>query len=108
VLNGRDDPFSESVEYGRDETKQDCLAPFAYTVPVDFVIEQVEREVLLHWKKRRDSLILIRLKAEAILYAFGGVDLDLIAEMVGRTRKTVQGWLSQWRASRLESVVTGH
>jgi hypothetical protein len=54
-------------------------------------MEQTEREVLPRWKKRRDSLILIRLKAEAILHAPGGVDLDFIAEMVGRTRKTVQG-----------------
>ena len=75
---------------------------------MDVVIEQVERDVLLRWKKRSDSLVLIRLKAEAILYASGGVDLDFIAEMVGRTRKTVLGWLSEWRTSRLKSVVTGH
>jgi transposase len=40
--------------------------------------------------------------------ASGAVDLDFIAEMVGKTRKTVQGWLSQWRIWRLGSVVTGH
>lgn len=28
-----------------------------------------ERDVLLEWKKRNDTLILVRLKAEAILYA---------------------------------------
>ena len=72
------------------------------------VIDPAEREVLLRWKKRSDTMVLIRLKAEAILYSSGGVDLDFIAEMVGRTRKTVQGWLSQWRIWRLGSVVTGH
>jgi transposase len=71
-------------------------------------MESAEREVLLRWKKRSDTLVLIRLKAEAILYASGGVDLDFIAEMVGRTRKTVLEWLSQWRVWRLGSVVTGH
>lgn len=75
---------------------------------MDVAIDLSEREVLLRWKKRSDTLVLIRLKAEAILYASGGVDLDFIAEMVGRTKKTVQGWLSQWRIWRLGSVVTGH
>jgi len=75
---------------------------------MDVAIEQAERDVLLRWKKRSDSLVLIRLKAEAILYASGGVALDFIAEMIGRTPKTIQGWLSEWRTSRLKSVVTGH
>lgn len=73
---------------------------------VDITVE--ERQALLGWKKRSDSLILIRLKAEAILYASHGVDLDFIAEMVGRTVRTVKEWLSAWRASRLHSVITGH
>jgi transposase len=67
-----------------------------------------EREVLMRWKKRSDTLVLVRLKAEAVLYASRGVDLGVIAEMVDRTRKTVQGWLADWRVWRLGSVVTGH
>lgn len=59
-------------------------------------------------EKRGGSLILIRLKAEDILYASHGVDLDFIAEMVVRTVRTVKDWLSAWRASRLHSVITGH
>ena len=43
-----------------------------------------ERDVLLEWKKRNDMLILVRLKAEAILYASPGVDVGVIAEMVDR------------------------
>ena len=73
---------------------------------VDITAE--ERQALLGWKKRSDSLILIRLKAEAILYASHGVDLDLVAEMVGRTVRTVKEWLSGWRATRLHPVITGH
>lgn len=67
-----------------------------------------EREVLLRWKKRSDTLILVRLKAEAVLYASRGVDLDIISEMVDRTQRTVKDWLSDWRQTRLQSVVTGH
>ena len=67
-----------------------------------------ERDVLLRWKKRNDTLILVRLKAEAILYASRGVNTDIIAEMVDRCEKTVKEWFSEWRRTRLHSVVTGH
>ncbi|BDA63558.1 hypothetical protein [Actinomyces capricornis] len=67
-----------------------------------------EREVLLRWKKRNDMLILVRLKSEAVLYASRGVDTGIISEMVDRTARTVREWLSDWRRSRLCSVVSGH
>ncbi|VEG73822.1 Transposase and inactivated derivatives [Actinomyces slackii] len=67
-----------------------------------------ERDVLLGWKKRNDTLILVRLKAEAILYASRGVDVGVIAEMVDRCERTVKEWLADWRRTRLHSVVTGH
>ena len=67
-----------------------------------------ERDVLLAWKKRGDSFVLVRLKAEAILYASRGVGTGVIAEMVGRSRRTVSNWLRRWLCSRLHSVVTGH
>lgn len=73
---------------------------------VDITAE--ERQALLGWNKRGDSLILIRLEAEAILYASHGVDLDFVAEMVGRTVRMVKKWLSGWRDTRLHSVITGH
>ena len=55
-----------------------------------------ERDILLRWK------------AEAILYASRGVDVDIIAKMVDRTERTVKERLSEWRRTRLHSVVTGH
>ena len=67
-----------------------------------------ERDVLIRWKKRSDTHKLVRMKAEAIVYAARGVGLDIIAEMVERTEKTVREWLSEWRRYRLGSVVTGH
>ena len=65
-----------------------------------------ERDVLLRWKKRSDSFVLVRLKAEAVLYASRGVDVSIIAEMVDRSKRTVRDWLANWRLARLCSVVT--
>ena len=71
-------------------------------------VTKEERDVLLRWKKRSDSFVLVRLKAEAVLYASRGVDVSIIAEMVDRSRRTVRDWLANWRLTRLCSVVTGH
>ena len=67
-----------------------------------------ERDILIRWKKRSDTYRLVRMKAEAIVYAARGVGLDTVAEMVERAEGTVREWLSQWRQARLNSVVTGH
>ena len=67
-----------------------------------------ERDILIRWKKRSDTYRLVRMKAEAIVYAARGVGLDIIAEMVERAEGTVREWLSEWRQTRLGSVVTGH
>ena len=67
-----------------------------------------ETAVLIRWKKRSDNRVLVRMKAEAILYASRGVDVGIIAEMVERAERTVQEWLAEWRATRMCSVLTGH
>ena len=67
-----------------------------------------ETAVLIRWKKRSDNRVLVRMKAEAILYASRGVDVGIIAEMVERTERTVQEWLAEWQATRMCSVLTGH
>ncbi|WP_315335124.1 helix-turn-helix domain-containing protein [Propionibacterium acidifaciens] len=67
-----------------------------------------ETAVLIRWKKRSDNYVLVRMKAEAILYASRGVDVSIIAEMVERTERTVQEWLAEWQATRMCSVLTGH
>lgn len=75
---------------------------------MDIDLESDERSVLLRWKKRADEFILVRFKAEAVLYASEGVPAEIIARMVERSEKTVKGWLRDWRHRRLGSVVTGH
>ena len=67
-----------------------------------------ETAVLIRWKKRTDNYVLVRMKAEAILYASRGVDVRIIAEMVERSVKTIREWLAEWQDSRMRSVLTGH
>ncbi|WP_314711659.1 IS630 family transposase [Propionibacterium acidifaciens] len=67
-----------------------------------------ETAVLIRWKKRTDNYVLVRMKAEAILYASRGVDVGIIAEMVERSVKTIRERLADWQDSRMCSVLTGH
>jgi len=75
---------------------------------VTVFVDPDERAVLLRWKKRSDSMALIRMKAEAILYASMGVDDEIIASTLDRSSRTVSEWLRDWNVGRLKSVVTGH
>ena len=67
-----------------------------------------ETAVLIRWKKRSDNHVLVRTKAEAILYASEGVSISIIAKMVERAERTAQEWLAEWQATRMCSVLTGH
>ena len=67
-----------------------------------------ETAVLVGWRKRSDDHVLVRMKAEAVLHASRGVDVDIIAETVERTERTVQEWPVDWQATRMCSVLTGH
>jgi transposase len=71
-------------------------------------VDPDERKVLLNWKKRSDTMILIRLKAEAVLYASMNVSVEIISASVDRSPRTVSEWLSDWNSFRLQSVVTEH
>jgi transposase len=75
---------------------------------VTISVDPDERKVLLNWKKRNDTMILVRLKAEAVLYSSMGVSVEIISSSVDRSQKTVSGWLSDWNYCRLQSVVTEH
>ena len=67
-----------------------------------------ETAVLIRWRRRSDNHVLVRMKAEAILYASEGVGIGIIAKMVERAERTVQEWLADWQATRMCSVLTGH
>ena len=67
-----------------------------------------ETVVLIRWKKRSDNHVLVRMKAEAILYASEGVGIDIIAKMVERAERTVQEWPAEWQGVRMRRVPAGH
>ena len=66
-----------------------------------------ERHILTGYK-RLTTLILVEMKAEAIILAAEGVDIPVIARVMDRAESTIKEWLRQWRAQRLASVITGH
>lgn len=67
-----------------------------------------ETAILIRWKKRSGNHVLVRMRAEVILYASRGVDVSNIAEMVERMEGIVQEWLADWRENRMRQVLAGH
>ena len=86
----------------------DSLCRFGCDWDMQVEVTPEETAVLIRWKKRTDNYVLVRMKAEAILYASRGVDVRIIAEMVERSVKTIREWLAEWQDSRMRSVLTGH
>ena len=72
----------------------DSLCCFGYDRGMQVEVTLEETAVLIRWKKRSDNHVLVRMKAEAILYASRGVDVGIIAEMVasGRSGPCRNGW----------------
>ena len=73
----------------------DFLCCFEHDRGMQVEVTPEETDVLIRWKKRSDNYVLVRMKAEAILYASRGVDVSIIAEMVERTERTMQEWLAE-------------
>ena len=67
-----------------------------------------ETAVLVGWRRRSGSRVLAGMKAEAVLHASRGADAGVIAETVERTERTVQEWPTEWWATRMRRVLTGH
>ena len=86
----------------------DFLCRFGYVWDMQVEVTLEETAVLIRWKKRSDNHVLVRTKAEAILYASEGVSISIIAKMVERAERTVQEWLAGRQATRMCSVLTGH
>ena len=86
----------------------DFSCRFGYDWGMQVGVTPEETAVLIRWKKRTDNYVLVRMKAEAILYASRGVDVGIIAEMVERSVKTIRERLADWQDSRMCSVLTGH
>ena len=86
----------------------DFLCCSGYDRGVRVGVAPEETAVLIRWKKRSDNHVLVRMKAETILYASEGVGIGIIAKMVERTERTVQEWPAEWQATRMRRVPAGH
>ena len=86
----------------------DFLRRFGYDWSMQVEVAPEETVVLVGWRRRSDNHVLVRMKAEAVLYASEGVGIGIIAKMVECTERIVQEWPAEWRATRMCSVLTGH
>ena len=68
----------------------DFLRRFGYDWSMQVEVAPEETAVLVGWRRRSDNHVLVRMKAEAILYASEGVGIGIIAKMVECTERTVQ------------------
>ena len=64
--------------------------------------------VILRQYIKTSPLVLVRLKANAILMASKGVSSADIGELYDHSARTIGSWLSAWRQRRLASIFTGH
>ena len=70
-------------------------------------INDDERKILVSFN--RDSpVVLIRLKAMAVMSADQGLSSDSIALNVDKSERTVKRWLHDWSARRAASIFSGH
>ncbi len=66
-----------------------------------------ERTTLQQFSKL-SPLVLVRQKCYAVLIADQGLKSDTVAEIVGKTKRSVNRWLSDWNQRRLASIFSGH
>lgn len=64
--------------------------------------------VLLQDYAKSSPLLLIQLKAYAVLLAYGGTTNETIALAMKRKPRTISLWLSDWQKRRMASLFTGH
>jgi len=70
-------------------------------------ITDSERKILVTFN--RDSpILLIRLKAQAVMASDQGLSSSSIALNVGKSVRAVERWLSDWNKQRTASVFSGH
>jgi transposase len=70
-------------------------------------ITDEERKILVAFN--RDSpVLLVRLKAQAIMSSDQGLSSNSIAMNVGKGIRAIERWLSDWHERRMASVISGH
>ena len=66
-----------------------------------------ERKQLQAYNKT-SPLVLIRYKCQAVLMHDEAVSYAAIAQVIGRSKRVIERWLSDWNNRRLASLFTGH
>jgi transposase len=67
-----------------------------------------EEKLVLRAYTKTSPLVLVRLKAQAILMASKGMAPLDIGDIIERSQRTVVLWLRDWNKRRLASIFTGH
>ena len=66
-----------------------------------------EEKGLLKGYFKTSPLVLIRLKCYTILTREKGMNVQDVADVVSKNRKTVSGWLKDWESQKMASIFTG-
>jgi transposase len=74
---------------------------------VQITLSPEEKQVLRDYFKTT-PLVLVRLKAQAILLRSKAMKVADIADVLGRTSRTVERWIQDFKGSRLGSLFSGH
>ena len=64
--------------------------------------------VLLQDYAKTSPLLLVQLKAYAVLLAYGGTSKQTIGLAMKRQPRTISLWLNDWHKHRIASLFTGH
>ena len=67
-----------------------------------------EEKLVLRAYAKTSPLVLVRLKAQAVLMASKGMTPLDIGDIAERSKRTVELWLRDWNQRRLASIFTGH
>ena len=70
-------------------------------------ITNEERAILVD-HNRGSSILLVRLKAQAVMASDQGLSSTSIALNVGKSMRAVERWLSDWNKRRAASIFSGH
>jgi transposase len=70
-------------------------------------ITDEERKILVAFN-RNSPVLLVRLKAQAVMSSDQGLSSKSIALNVGKSVRAIERWLSNWHEQRMASVFSGH
>lgn len=68
----------------------------------------IDERTTLQQLCKLSPLVLVRQKCYAVLIADQGLNSDTVAKIVGKTKRSVNRWLSDWNKRRLASIFCGH